>query len=422
MLFRKFKKLAGLSITSVVVGLVFAAMFAPSAFATNGHQDHQGACARSTSSIPKGVGDLKFNGVLQFSANAVGIHGFDGSLKKQMEEQLVVGVVAKSVTTSNHGCTGTGGVFGAGGRTLFKGEKVVVRFPLKLGKEVCKHPSGACKKVKIVVHTVFPVSCWNINTGRVEVFIWVRKSHHPKPHHPKKHKKPHKKKPAPECSTKSPNGGGGNCVQQVVTVTPKQECEANNHSGTNCQQTTTTIVANCSNVNYGESTNVNQGGNCNSGGTETCVGQGNCTTHEEETCVNKSCNVTPPPKEECGCKPPEEPPSILITSMTTLNLIAAEKNSGPFKIGVEASKAGGTLTVDPEIGTVSLCDGTAPQEKVVFTNLAAGTSEQCVILYAPEHDADMPTSMKVTVTAVLGSAHDKREQTFKITYPTRPPE
>lgn len=136
------------------------------------------------------------------------------------------------------------------------------------------------------------------------------KARKPKPcgcHH--KHHKPHKKKPAPKCSTKSPNGGGGNCSPTTVTVTPKQECEASDHSSASCSQPVTVItVGACSNYSSGNSGDTNQGGNCNNGGTETCVGQNNCSPHEEETCVNNSCNETPPPpKEECGCTPPPPP-------------------------------------------------------------------------------------------------------------------
>jgi hypothetical protein len=288
-----------------------------------------------------------------------------------------------------------------------------------------------------IVNIKVPFKCENFSVvNRVH-----RKPSKPKPEKPqKKHKKPHKKKPAPTCSTKSPNAGGGNCNEQVVTttVTPEQKCGADNHSSAGgCTQNTTTItnVYNCSNGNNENTgSTINNGGNCNNGGTETCVGQNNCTT-KEETCVNNSCNVTPPPAEEvctdhsatnyngplpCKYPPPVEPPSILITSTTVLNMIPAEKNSGPFKIKVNASKAGGSLAIDPGIGTVSSCSSSTGQETLTISNLPSGESEQCVIIYAPENDADHPTSMTVSETAILGSAHDHKEQTFKITYPVRP--
>jgi hypothetical protein len=156
----------------------------------------------------------------------------------------------------------------------------------------------------------------------------------PPKHKPRKRKKcgckRKKPKPAPKCSTKSPNGGGGNCNEQVVTttVTPEQKCGAENHSSAGgCTQTTTTVtnVYNCSNGNNENTgSTINNGGNCNNGGTETCVGQSNCSPHEEETCVNNSCNPTPPPKEECGCKPeepeePEKPKSPPKVELETIN-------------------------------------------------------------------------------------------------------
>jgi hypothetical protein len=235
-------------IALTVIGSLLAA-FAANAYATNGHQDHEGACARSTESISKGVGDLKFNGVLQEDANAVGIHGFNGSLTKQMEEKLVVGVAVHATTMNNNGCDGAGGTFGAGTRVIEKGEHVVVRVPPKYGKEVCSHPSSNCKKVRIVVSTGFPVSCWNKNTGRLEVYIWVHTPHHPPKHHHHKcgcHKnKPKPPPPGGSCNGNNVNNGNGSagncniCVGVSVcnhnppppppcTVNPK-ECEPVDH-------------------------------------------------------------------------------------------------------------------------------------------------------------------------------------------------
>jgi hypothetical protein len=105
--------------------------------------------------------------------------------------------------------------------------------------------------------------------------------------------------------------------------------------------------------------------------------------------------------------------------MTSLNMIAAGKTSGPFHVTVNASQAGGSLTVDPGIGAVSRCDSTVPTDHVTFTGLTSGESDQCIILYAP-NDADKPSSMTATFTAILGSAKDVKSDTFAITYPTRP--
>lgn len=158
-----------------------------------------------------------------------------------------------------------------------------------------------------------------------------------------------------------------------------------------------------------------------------------------ESAAKLSCSYTPPPScteagtcpkpppscketHTCGCEeegtcPPKQ--SITITSLTTLNLIAEGKTSGPFYVGLHASEAGGSLTVDPGIGSVSGCESSTKQPSVTFENLPAGNSEACIILYAPS-DSDKPRSMTATFTAVLGSAVDIKTQEFEIEYPTRP--
>jgi hypothetical protein len=119
--------------------------------------------------------------------------------------------------------------------------------------------------------------------------------------------------------------------------------------------------------------------------------------------------------------PPNQPPSvksITITAMTDLNLIAAGKDSGEYDLKVNASDAGGSLTIDPGIGGVSKCDSTTPQGSLTFSNLSAGDSSFCVIIYAP-NDADKPGSMTVTATATLGSAKDVKTDDVVIQYPVR---
>lgn len=123
----------------------------------------------------------------------------------------------------------------------------------------------------------------------------------------------------------------------------------------------------------------------------------------------------------CGGNPPPPPPpakSIKIVAMTTLNDIPTGKTSGPFYIDVNASDAGGSLTVDPGIGSVSKCDSTSPLGSVSFNSLPAGGSTQCVIFYAPS-DPAKPSTMTVTATAILGSASDVKSHTFGISYPVR---
>lgn len=116
------------------------------------------------------------------------------------------------------------------------------------------------------------------------------------------------------------------------------------------------------------------------------------------------------------CPPPAE--SISITSFTQLNLIAAGKNSGEFSLTANASKAGGSLTVDPGIGAVSDCNGGSLQDSMTFSSLTAGNNAFCVLIWAP-NDADQPPSMTATFTATLGSAKDVKSETFQIQYPTR---
>jgi hypothetical protein len=242
-------------VVPILAAFLALGIFAGNAYATNGHQDHQGACARSTTSISEGVSDLKFNGVLETFANAVGIHGFDGSLTKQMDEQLVIGKIAKAVDTENTGCDGAGGIFDAGIRHLYKGEEVALKAPAKFGKEVCRHPSANCKKIRITVHVVFPLSCWNKNHEvTIEVFIWIRKPHHHHhKHHPHHHHKHHHKC---GCVKTPPPPPGGNC--------------------------------NGNNVNNG----TGSAGNCN-----ICTGVNVCNENNEPPC-------------KCTTEEPKEPPTI----------------------------------------------------------------------------------------------------------------
>lgn len=121
----------------------------------------------------------------------------------------------------------------------------------------------------------------------------------------------------------------------------------------------------------------------------------------------------------CATQPPQEEKSITITSFTDLNMIAAGKNSGPAQFTVNGSEAGGSVTVDPNIGGVSTCNSSTPQGSLTFSNLAAGNNSLCVIIYAP-NDADKPRSMTVTYTAILGTARDVKTDQVVIQYPTQP--
>jgi hypothetical protein len=222
--------------------MVGGTTFASPALATNGHQDHQGACARSTTSINKGVGDLQFNGVLGSFADSFGIHGVDGAIQKRMNSQLVVGEVVTATVTDNEGCDGAGNTFGAGKRTLRKDEQVVVRSPARFGSSVCQHRSKQCRAVTITVKVALPASCWNRNKGTIKVRIWIKKSHHGKK--PTKKVRPKKpcncestppaQTPSTNCSGNTTNNGnneglggnaqGGNCSTNV-------NCTANGSPG-----------------------------------------------------------------------------------------------------------------------------------------------------------------------------------------------
>lgn len=245
----------------VVVGITF--IVSASAEATNGHQDHRGACARSTTSIDKGLSDWRHNGVLGAYAKKMGFKKVDGSVTKQLRERLVVARVVKATRTNNEGCNGRGGRFSAGKRTLNKGEKVVIKLPAKYAKsDLCTKASATCKRVRITVSFAAPVSCWNGNSGRVVVEILVREP-----------KKSTPKPPAAKPTDTTPvcvGGGIWNGVQCVVQSnanetkqTAEQECSAivnGTWNGSQCiiiQNNTTnqtnnneqTVTNVCSNVN-----------------------------------------------------------------------------------------------------------------------------------------------------------------------------
>jgi hypothetical protein len=275
-----------------------------SSASANVHQAHKGACARGGDNISVNVHDFAANGVVGQFGSAMGIKSFNGSVTKQMISQLVIGKVAVSVTTSNHGCDGSGGVFGAGGRALFKGEHVAVKVPASIGKSACAHPGEkGCVPKTITVSSGFPTSCWNLNTGTIRVVIWVHKKH-------KKHKAKKKAVPPPSCTagfTKSPSANN-QCVQ-IITEGPKTSGTGNcnstnsgNLSGVGeAQGSCNVVVVNCQGTGScaPETTNI-----CTaaaSGGTGTTGGTGG-------TGIAEACNeevVVPPP---CGCEPPPPPP------------------------------------------------------------------------------------------------------------------
>lgn len=144
---------------------------------------------------------------------------------------------------------------------------------------------------------------------------------------------------------------------------------------------------------------------------------------EAKANLKLNCGSPPPPTcEETGTCPP--PPctqnctSVVILSITDLNDIPTGKSSGPYYVEVSASATGGTLTVDPGIGSITDCNG-SPREGSMTLTVPKGVTKFCFVIWAP-NDPAKPTEMTVTATAVLGSSFSQKEDVLGITYPTRP--
>ncbi len=290
---------------------IIATFVSPSAaLATNGHQDHRGACARSTTTISKGVSDLKYNGVAVKFARAMGIRSYDGSVTKQLKNRLTVATVVSATRTRNKGCNGNGGTIGAGKRTLYKGEKVIVKVPAKYGKDVCVHTRKGCRAVTITVNVALPSSCWNLNRGKIRVKIWVKTHKQPST----KKKTPKKKTPkkvAEGCSVAGQITVNGNCVSQ------------DNQNKTVCTNSTCPTVQvnnNCGNVAVNTGTNVTvnntQGENCNTQWEE-CVNKGGSWNSTINVCTyppvcTQNC-VPPPPVDHAPWISCTSPAHMMLT-------------------------------------------------------------------------------------------------------------
>ncbi len=136
-----------------------------------------------------------------------------------------------------------------------------------------------------------------------------------------------------------------------------------------------------------------------------------------------NCTTPPPTCEQTGTCPPPPctqncAPSVLILSMTDLNDIPTGKSSGPYYVEVSASDTGGTLTVDPGIGSITDCNG-GPREGSITLPVPKGVTKFCFVIWAPD-DPAKPTQMTVTATAVLGNSSAHKEDVLGITYPVRP--
>lgn len=305
------KRLEQILVATFAIMLISTA----SASATNAHQDHRGACARSTTSISKGLSDLKYNGVLGKFAKQFGIKSIDGSLTQQLKNQLTVGTVASATNTNNSGCDGQGHTFGAGKRTLYKGEHVIVRVPAKYGKDVCNGSHAGCKQITITVTFLLPGSCWNGNTGKVKVKIFVKKIKVQKPK-PCGCKSPGQTQTASNhCSIPgNPVDGSGNCVvqqnqQQVQGAGNCNSTNSGNQSGTGEAQ------GSCNQVNV----TCNGMGSCSPSTTNVCTsntsGGSGTTSGTGGNASSETCNSTTPPPT-----PPPTPPTPPTSSASCTGL------------------------------------------------------------------------------------------------------
>lgn len=102
--------------------------------------------------------------------------------------------------TANHGCDGEGHWFPVGPRTLNAGEQVGIAVPVKLRSRLCLASHRGCRRIVVKEATVFPITCWNPNFGRVSVVLYV---HRRKPK-PKRHVKPAKERAKPKPVTPAP--------------------------------------------------------------------------------------------------------------------------------------------------------------------------------------------------------------------------
>ena len=207
---------------------------------------------------------------------------------------------------------------------------------------------------------------------------------------------------AVECKAGEVKNAAGNCVVQSNTA--EQNCKAIGGTFNGATQLCTIIMinANCSNV-----TVVNGSGNVVSTSQE-----GNCNSSPPPTCPTGTTGTCP------NCQTPPTTKSIKIVSMTDLNDIPTGKTSTNYFVEVSASDEGGSLTIDPGIGSISDCNGGMKQGSMTLP-VPKGIKKFCFTIWAP-NDPAKPTMMSVTATAVLGGLVDPKVDHLLITYPTRP--
>jgi len=180
-------------------------------------QAHLGACAVAGLRPATAVHDYRVNGVLAAFAGRIGIRARGARLARLMKQALAVGRVTRRVVTDNYGCDGHGSYFSVGARVLGRGELVGLRVPVRLRHRLCRRRGRGCRAVVLHVRVVFPVNCWNLNTGNVTVTIYVRVPHrHRRP--PPRHTQPPPKaaKPSATATVDCAVGNGGGVA---VTLT-----------------------------------------------------------------------------------------------------------------------------------------------------------------------------------------------------------
>ena len=424
------RKLTQLLIAAfVVVGTLFTLSATASA-------NYRGQCnvtaGNTVTSVTEWLSVLRKEGVTSQAEKRVfkhaGLAKVDQTTRQWMTQRVILAKSNRSFRAVDYGCRG-GKLFSVGTRPYGKGKAVFVVLPKAYAKgDVRTSPKKGYVRKVITVKVIGLSDCGNPVRGTTTVVVYVKKT--------KTTPKPPATKPAATCdnSQSSTSNSGAACQSNTssqtataeTTQSGKQDCEARGGTWTNssvCQitnisttvinQTTIQVNANCSKViiAYGDGSSVTQWRD----------GGGNTVT--ESYC--SSTTVTPPPTCPSGttgtypnCQTPPKNPVIAILSATNLNDIPTGKTSGPYYVEVSASDVGGSLTIDPSIGSVSDCNGGAKEGSKTLS-VPKGTTKFCFIIYAPQ-DPAQPKTMTVTATAVLGSSIDKNIDPLDITYPVRP--
>lgn len=408
-----------LTAVSVPVIAVFAMANPTAALATNSHQDHQGACARSTTSISKGLGDLKYNKVLTKFAKSLGVKAYNGNITKQMSNQLTVGTVASATSTDNRGCDGHGHTFPVGKRALYKGEKVIVKTPAMYGKDVCNSSHSGCTSVTITVHAVLPGSCWNLNTGPVKVKIWVKKTKKPSPG-------PQKPvaQPTQGCVTNSatsPSNSGtacqGNNSSQTAEQTAKQTTTCGDNAVNSCNtyqvtyQSTTQVNANCSKVvvgySDGSSVTTYKDANGNETTEQYCSSQ---TENPPPTCpagttgTPPNC-VSPPPTDHAPQISCVYPPHVYVNGSVYIWCEASDPDGDALSVNVVSNNTNGHIagTIPSDVRwDASACPSGVHCYRTTYWGDVAGTNAANVTATVTANGKSGTSSGMFTVLADAG--------------------